>query len=140
MSENTDKPFEFNMSFEDAMKKAATTKVDPAITFDGKGLEHPIYMRGHSGIQFIQLAINGQHVNRFYVHVRFQSGDLPVETASFHPKVDPNQKQTDTAYFTFPDSVLGIGPDEQALVSILPRPGFEKEDFEYAYLSYKLLP
>src|SRR5258706_6153158 len=62
MSDDNNKRFKINMSFEDAMKKAATTKMNPAMQIDAKDKETEIPNLSGKSIEFIELYIEDQDV------------------------------------------------------------------------------
>lgn len=124
------------------MKKAATTAANTAVTFEKKEVQLPINMNGHSAIQFIQMAVRDRRVDNFYVEVQIQSEEKsrPALKIGVYARIEPYQKLIDTAYFPHADSVVAVKKDEWVVISILPRPGFENENFDYANVSYRLIP
>lgn len=135
MDRDDDKPHR-NMSFEDAMKKLATTQVDPAILIEEKNKWYSIKAAGKK-VQFTQLTIPNKNVSHFRIKVFIKRKDGSEFNSELPVLIDPYQKTTETALFD-PNSFT-VEKGDSLKVSITSSPGFPVQDFEMGSLSYRLL-
>lgn len=136
MSKGKDKP---GMSFEEALKKMATTQVDPAIMIEEKDKQYPIPHAAGKKVLFTWLTIHQRRVDRFVVKAIIRSGNEEF-ISRYSPTIHPNQKSTDTAALTPPNVIpLSIPKNASLSVAVINSPSFPDEDFEVGSLSYRIL-
>lgn len=128
------------MSFEDLLRKAATTQVDPAILIEKKDKKYSIPHAAGKKILFTWLTIDQRRVDRFVLKVVIKK-DNEEFISHYFPTIHPNQKSTDTAALSPADVVpLSIPKNASLSVAVINSPSFPDEDFEVGSLSYKILP
>jgi hypothetical protein len=135
MDRDDDKP-KRNMSFEDAMKKLATTQVDPAILIEEKDKWYAIKATGKK-VQFTQLTIPNKNVSHFRIKVFIKRKDGSEYNSELVVLIDPYQKKIGTALLD-PNSFT-VKKGDSLKVSVISSPGFPPDDFEMGSLSYRLL-
>lgn len=138
MSDEKDKRFKINMSFEDAMKKAATTKVNPAILIEGKDKQYEIPNAAGNSVEFVSLEIPGKLISQYELHLFLnQSGQYYAYTLPL--SIQPDQRTTDKIIF---EPIININPilvkkGFSLIVKVMPNKGNPGGDFEHAILTYK---
>lgn len=134
MSDDKNKRVKINMSFEDALKKAATTKVNPAIMIEGKGKEYEIPGAAGKKVQFVQIVISEGIVGHFILKARVKSPNNLPQVFSIPLMMDPNQKRDETVFISHP--AISVPANGSLMISVET---ITNEDFEVGSVMYKVL-
>ncbi|NOT50254.1 MAG: hypothetical protein HOP10_03145 [Chitinophagaceae bacterium] len=129
------------MSFEDMIRKAATTPVDPAIMIEKKDKKHSIPHASGKQVQFTQITIADKRIDRFCLRVYLKSKDGQESYVDHYLTIRPGQFQTDTALFELvknQNPVL-VEKGDSLTVAVIASPTFPDEDFDVGSLSYRLI-
>lgn len=133
-----DDKVKINMSFEDALKKAAKTKVNPAMLIEDKNREYEITGISGKNIQPISLEVITQDIHHFSLQIIVKKDEEEVERFNFSLSLSPHQK---TKYLVdlSKKRPVEVKKGYNAYVIISPLSAFETSQFEKAILVYKLL-
>lgn len=134
MSKEDDK-FKLNISFEDAMKKAATTMVDQAILIEEKDKMYPIAASGKK-VQFVKLTIANKDVSKFRLKVFITTANNAKTEFEVLSPINPAQKTTETILFEH--NLIAVEIGATLMVSVVSDSSYINEDFEMGSLSYKI--
>jgi hypothetical protein len=135
-----EKRFKVNMSFEDAMKKAATTKMNPAIQIDGKDKEMPISGVSGRWVEFVTLYVADEDIaNYWFMFCLIPKGEkgkwyeLPLDINPYRATIQAaniEKIQGNNPVFVPANCSLSV-----KVVSI---PGIIAKEFKLCSLTYKV--
>lgn len=138
--------FEHGMSFEEILKKAATTKVDPVLIIEKVGKEYPLYHANGKRVLFTLINIYQQNVENFIVKVHLteisdKPEDIRKEIVELFPLKDHDSFLEGNG--SLPpkegDNPKSVSKNMLVTVSVVPTEKHENETFEMCYITYKLL-
>lgn len=140
MSDEKGKKLRINMSFEEAMKKASTTKMDPAILIEGKDKEYQIPNAAGRSVQFVSLYIPGKKIAQYQLKVHLV---LISDIESFILPCKMNTEKADESIFEaqFPNNPKIVPVGSSLIIKVIQPQGVPttEKDFDTAVLTYKLL-
>lgn len=138
---NDNKDKQENMSFEDLLKKAVTTPVDPAILIEKKNKKYSIPHASGKQVQFTQITIADKRVDRFCLRVYLRSKDGQEISFDHYLIIKPTQIRTDTTEFELVQNQNPVMVEKGGSlnVAVVASPSFPDEDFWACSLSYRIV-
>ena len=139
MSNGNDENLKPKMSFEDAMKKIATTKVNPAILIEEKGKNYEVVGASGKRVQFVQVVVPDKRIDHFILQTETRSDTGRTGRLAIHLPIHPRQEETDTCFFLVYPEIIEVDKNSKLFISIDVDMNHKNESFELGSVTYKLL-